>query len=845
MADNTLKVLLSGDSKELDAALSRADKKLKDFGDSAKRIGQTLSVSLTAPLAIAGGAAINLAKDFNESLNKVDVAFKSSSFEVQAFAKTTLKSFGIAEGTALDMAALFGDMATSMGLSTKEAAALSTQLVGLAGDLASFKNMNIEEVTTALNGIFTGETESLKRLGVVMTETNLKAFALANGFKKKYEEMSQGEKVMLRYQYVMNSTANAHGDFERTGGGVANQMRMLGESLKEVGTQFGQVMLPFVNKVVKALNGLISEIGNTSDATKTFIVVLGGIAAAAGPVLFAIGAISGNIVSGFTIAANAVKGLYAVMLANPFTAVIALVGSLSAAFIIYTGILNKQKTATEEMAAVNQTATESIAKEKNAMERLLGIARNERVSKEERLKAIKAINSISPEYLKNITLDSINTDKAKKAIDLYNSSLLKKATTQAAMVRIEQLTGENLDLQTGKVNANLNAQQLLNYALYKATGNTKYLAKAGAEYTLQLDKQISKNKELINQIAKTAGIDLNKVTQEEKKTQQESVIDPKADKKAQKEAERIQNERTKAGEQARDEYEKILADIAKVNTNAADETAMIYLTQRDKEYDALNSAFAEQLALREQFGQSSIALQEKYRLDKKALDAKYDQEDLASMTEMYDQEQNLLDANNANSLAKLQYFKDQIAENYALLKDASTQVFSEIGNSIIQAFGPAENLFGKLAQAIAGVLVQMGAMALAEKLFGAAAIKSKQAQAEADAIKIGTAAAVASGPAGLATLIPFIAASVGAVKGAFATIPKFAAGGIVSGPTMGIMGEYAGARSNPEVIAPLNKLQGMLDTGGGGGAYTLETKVSGQDLLLVLQRAEKQNKRLG
>jgi hypothetical protein len=180
-----------------------------------------------------------------------------------------------------------------------------------------------------------------------------------------------------------------------------------------------------------------------------------------------------------------------------------------------------------------------------------------------------------------------------------------------------------------------------------------------------------------------------------------------------------------------------------------------------------------------------------------------------------------------------------------LLKDASTQVFSEIGNSIIQAFGPATNLFGKLAQAIAGVLVQMGAMALAEKLFGAAAIKSKQAQAEADAIKVGTAAAVASGPAGLATLIPFIAASVGAVKGAFATIPKFAAGGIVSGPTMGIMGEYAGARSNPEVIAPLNKLQGMLDTGGGGGAFSLETKVSGQDLLLVLQRAEKQNKRLG
>lgn len=845
MADNTLKVLLSGDSKELDAALSRADKKLKDFGESAKRIGQTLSLSLTAPLAIAGGAAINLAKDFNESLNKVDVAFKASSYQVQAFAKTTLKSFGIAEGTALDMAALFGDMATSMGLSTKEAAGLSTQLVGLAGDLASFKNMNIEEVTTALNGIFTGETESLKRLGVVMTETNLKAFALANGFKKKYEEMSQGEKVMLRYQYVMNSTANAHGDFERTGGGVANQMRMLNEALKEVGNQFGQVMLPFVNKVVKALNGLISDLGNTSEATKTFIVILGGLAAAAGPVLYAIGAISGNIISGFTTAASAVKGLYAVIAANPFTAVIALVGTLSAAFIAYTGILNKQNTATEEMASVNQKATESIAKEKYALERLLGIARNERVSKEERLKAIKAINSISPEYLKNITLDSVNTDKAKKAIDQYNSSLLKKATTQAALSRIEQLTGENLDLQTGKVNANLNAQQLLNYALYKATGNTKYLAKAGAEYTLQLDKQISKNKELIDQIAKTAGIDLNKVTQAEADKTQNEIAPPKEDKKAQKELERRQKEITKAGEDARDEYEKILANIAKVDQEAIDFRAAMFLSDKDKEYDALNSSFAEQLELRKRFGQSTLAVEEKYRLDKKALDAKYNQEDLAQLSDMYEQDQTMLDANNANSLAKLQFFKDQIAENYALLKDASAQVFSDIGNTIIQAFGPATSLFDKLAQSIAGVLVQMGAMALAEKLFGAAAIKSKQAQAEADAVKIGTAAAVASGPAGLATLVPFIAASMGAVKGAFATIPKFAAGGIVSGPTMGIMGEYAGARSNPEVIAPLNKLQGMLDNGGGGGAYTLETKVSGQDLLLVLQRAEKQNKRLG
>ena len=94
---------------------------------------------------MAGGAAIKLASDFEESLNKVDVAFGKSSAEVKNFAKTTLTQFGIAEGSALDMAALFGDMATSMGITRNEASLMSTSMVGLAGDLASFKNIGIDQ----------------------------------------------------------------------------------------------------------------------------------------------------------------------------------------------------------------------------------------------------------------------------------------------------------------------------------------------------------------------------------------------------------------------------------------------------------------------------------------------------------------------------------------------------------------------------------------------------------------------------------------------------------------------------------------------------------------------------
>ena len=123
------------------------------------------------------------------------------------------------------MAALFGDMGTAMGQTPAEAAKMSESLVGLAGDLASFKNIGIEEAQTALKGIFTGEGESLKSLGVVMQDSTLEAYAMATGQKKAYDEMTQAEKVALRYAYVMDATKNAQGDFARTSGGTANQLR--------------------------------------------------------------------------------------------------------------------------------------------------------------------------------------------------------------------------------------------------------------------------------------------------------------------------------------------------------------------------------------------------------------------------------------------------------------------------------------------------------------------------------------------------------------------------------------------------------------------------------------------
>lgn len=294
-------IKILADLKTFSKQMQNVNRKMEKTARKLQGIGSAMSLSVTAPVLLAGRAAINFASDFEESLNKVDVAFGKSGDSVRDFAKSTLTQFGIAEGSALDMAALFGDMATSMQLPQDEAAKMSTALVGLAGDLSSFKNIDIKQATTALNGVFTGETESLKMLGIVMTQANLAQFAMNQGITKTIKEMSEAEKVQLRYAYVMSRTANAHGDFAETGGGAANQMRVFSESLKQLAQQFGAVILPTFTKVVVKVNEMVSWISKMSPETKKLIVVMAGVAAAVGPLLALAGTILPAIGTGLAL----------------------------------------------------------------------------------------------------------------------------------------------------------------------------------------------------------------------------------------------------------------------------------------------------------------------------------------------------------------------------------------------------------------------------------------------------------------------------------------------------------------------------------------------------------------
>lgn len=269
---------------------SQAIQEIKDVKSAAlemTRIGGQMTKFTTVPIVTAIGAAVDAASDFAETMGKTDVVFGQLTDSVVKWSENSIETMGMAQGTALDMAAAYGDMATGMGLAVDKSAEMSMGMTQLAADIASFKNKSLSDVNTALTGVFTGETEALKGLGIVMTQTNLQNYALSQGITKQIAEMSQAEQVMLRYNYVMAQSANAQGDFARTGGSLANQTRKLRETIKQLGEDFGGLLTDKVANVVGTLQQGVQSLAELDDGAKNTILTIGMIVAAAGPLLLA------------------------------------------------------------------------------------------------------------------------------------------------------------------------------------------------------------------------------------------------------------------------------------------------------------------------------------------------------------------------------------------------------------------------------------------------------------------------------------------------------------------------------------------------------------------------------
>lgn len=234
-----------------------------------KKLSGALAGAFAVKKVIAfGKACIDLGSDLAEVQNVVDVAFGSMSADADKWAANAIENFGLSETVAKRYLGVFGSMATSFGFTTKQALDMSEQITGLVGDVASFYNLSSDESYTKLKSIFTGETESLKELGVVMTQSALDQYALANGFGKATSEMSEQEKVLLRYQFVQDKLSNAAGDFVRTQDSWANQTRVLSLRWDSLKASIGQGFINALTPVLKLINNIIAKVQIMADAFK-------------------------------------------------------------------------------------------------------------------------------------------------------------------------------------------------------------------------------------------------------------------------------------------------------------------------------------------------------------------------------------------------------------------------------------------------------------------------------------------------------------------------------------------------------------------------------------------------
>lgn len=206
--------------------------------------------------------AIDISSDLQEVQNVVDVTFGDMAYKVEELASHSIEDFGMSELTAKKIASRFQAMGTAMGFTQERMSDMSVTLTELAADMASFYNVEQEDVAKSLQSIFTGETEPMRQYGIDLTNATVQQWALNNGIKANMSTMTNAEKTLLRYQYTLEASSAAAGDFARTSGSWANQLRILTQSFQALGAIVGEVLINAFKPFISMLNSVMQSVIN-------------------------------------------------------------------------------------------------------------------------------------------------------------------------------------------------------------------------------------------------------------------------------------------------------------------------------------------------------------------------------------------------------------------------------------------------------------------------------------------------------------------------------------------------------------------------------------------------------
>ena len=285
--------------KDLAAARQQLEKGLAGVaaqaGKTLTTVGKKMTVGLTLPLVALGTVAVNAASDLSESLNKVNVVFGQSSKIITDFSQNAARDLGMSTQAAYEATSTFGNLFTAMGIGQQPAADLSTNLVQLAADLASFNNLDPSDVLEKLRAGMVGEAMPLRTLGINLTAAATQAKAMQMGLADADGTLSNAALLQARYALIVEQSTNAQGDFARTSDGLANSTRIAKAELEDAAAKLGEKLIPLAKDGVVAIGNLADAFSSLDEPTQNFIVKLGLIAIAAGPVLTTLGKLAGLV----------------------------------------------------------------------------------------------------------------------------------------------------------------------------------------------------------------------------------------------------------------------------------------------------------------------------------------------------------------------------------------------------------------------------------------------------------------------------------------------------------------------------------------------------------------------
>lgn len=280
-----LTIMLRADTDGLAKGLQSAEKQLQAFGKKTEVAARKATFAL-AGIGVAAFSSVQSASDLNESISKSEVIFGDSAKSIQNWAKTTDKSLGLSTTAALESAGNFAILGSSAGLTGKDLASFSTDLTGLAADLASFNNTSTDEAITALAAGLRGESEPLRRFGVLLSESAVQAKAMELGLAKTTKELTLQDKVLARNELILEQTTKQQGDFARTADGAANQQRILAASVENTKAELGRGLLPVYQQLLRTLIPAVEVFSKNSKQ----IVGIGTVAAIAAVSIIALNA---------------------------------------------------------------------------------------------------------------------------------------------------------------------------------------------------------------------------------------------------------------------------------------------------------------------------------------------------------------------------------------------------------------------------------------------------------------------------------------------------------------------------------------------------------------------------